>query len=202
MKNRVPSCTCLQYTHDLTISNYRAKHVKSCPDILTSELSNMLTWSSNSNLAFNATRTKRMLFTTTQMEMLHGFEQDEVELKCKDETLENVNKFKLLGIKIDKNLNWKKHINNTTKNCYARLSVLRKIKKYTPLPVRKLLAKSLILSQLDYCNELLFDIPASTKCSSWFHFKYIKYKMASDRRANRIFCSNMGFKAICYENIP
>ena len=51
------------------------------------------------------------------MEKLHGFEQDVVEFKCKDKTLENVKKFKLLRITIDKNINGKKHINNTTKNC-------------------------------------------------------------------------------------
>ena len=41
------------------------------------------------------------------MEKLHGFEQDVVEPKYKDKTLENINEFKLLGIKIDMNLNWK-----------------------------------------------------------------------------------------------
>ena len=51
------------------------------------------------------------------MEKFHGFDQDVVKLKCKDKTLQNVNEFKLLGITIDKNLSWKKHINNTTKNC-------------------------------------------------------------------------------------
>ena len=92
------------------------------------------------------------------MEKLHGFEQDVVELKCKDKTLENVKEFKLLDITIDKTLNWKKHINDTTKNCYATLNVLRKIKRYTTLP-----AESFILSKLDYCNKFLFDIPKYMK---------------------------------------
>ena len=42
-----------------------------------------------------------------------------------------------------------------TKNCYATLCVLRKIKRHTSLPIRKQLAKSIILSKLDYCNEFL-----------------------------------------------
>ena len=42
------------------------------------------------------------------MEKLLGFEPDIVQLKSEDETLENVNEFKLLRIIIDKNLNWKK----------------------------------------------------------------------------------------------
>ena len=87
----------------------------------------MVTWSANNNLALNAVKTKAVLFTTSQMEKLLGSEQDLVELKCKDKTLENVNKFKLLRITIDKNLNRKKQINNTTKNCYATLNVLCKI---------------------------------------------------------------------------
>ena len=73
-----------------------------------------------------------MLFTTSQIEKLHGFEQDVVERKCKGKTLENANKFKLLGVTIDKNLNWTKNMNNTIKNCYATINVLRKIKRYTP----------------------------------------------------------------------
>ena len=95
-----------------------------------------------------------MLFPTSQLEKLHGFEQDVVELKCKDKTLENVKEFKLLDITIDKTLNWKKHINDTTKNCYATLNVLRKIKRYTTLPVPSLLF---------YQNKFLFDIPKYMK---------------------------------------
>ena len=110
MENCVPSCNCLPYTDDSTIYRHcKAKDckVKSCANILTSELSNMLTWSLSNNLAFNAAKTKTMLFTISQMEQLHGFEQDTVELKCKYKTLENVNELKLLEITIDKNLNWK-----------------------------------------------------------------------------------------------
>ena len=95
MKNYVPSFTCLQYADDC----------RSCANILTSELSNILTWSSNNNLAFNAAKMKAMLFIASQLEKLHGFEQDVVELKCRDKTLENVSKFTLFGITIDKNLN-------------------------------------------------------------------------------------------------
>ena len=96
---------------------------------------------------------KAMIFTISQMEKFHGFGQVVVELECKDKTLENVYEFKLLQITTDKNLNWKKHINNTTKNTPEDK------RRYTPLPVRKQLAESLILLKLDYCNELLFEIP-------------------------------------------
>ena len=61
---------------------YPCLYVNKHEDILNSNLPNMLTWSSSNNLAFN--KTKAILFTTSQMEKLHGFEQDVVEIKCKD----------------------------------------------------------------------------------------------------------------------
>ena len=158
MKNCVPSCTCLQHADDSTIHRHcKAKDIKSCANFLTSELPSMLTWSSSNNLVFNAAKTKATLFTTRQMEKLHGFEQDEVELKCKDKTQENVNKFKLLGITIDKNLHWKKHINNTTKNCYATRNVLRKIrggegvyltKRFQPVHQQEELVRAMLLRSI------------------------------------------------------
>ena len=130
MESCIPRCTCLQYADDSTKNRHcKEKDIKSCTNTLTSEFSNMLTWSSYNNLAFNAVKTKTMLFTNSHMEKLHGFGQDVIELKCKDKTLQNVNEFKFLGITIDKNLNWKKHINNTTKNYYATLNALRKINR-------------------------------------------------------------------------
>lgn len=69
--------------HDLTLYRHgKVKDIKSCANILTSELSSMLSWSSSNNLAFNAAKKKSVLFTTSQMEKLHGFEQNIVELKC------------------------------------------------------------------------------------------------------------------------
>ena len=41
-----------------------------------------------------------MLFATSQIEKMHGFEEDVVQLKCKNETLENVQEFKLFEITI------------------------------------------------------------------------------------------------------
>ena len=58
-KNCVPTCTCLQYADDsTTYRQWKVKDIKSCANILTSELSNMLTWFLSNGLAFNAAKTK------------------------------------------------------------------------------------------------------------------------------------------------
>ena len=109
MKKCVPSCTCLQDADNSIIYQHcKVEDIKSCATITTTELLNMLTWPSSNSLVLNAVKKKAMLFTTSQMEKLHSFEQDVIELKYKGKNLENVNEFKPLWITIDKNLNCKK----------------------------------------------------------------------------------------------
>ena len=43
-------------------------------------------------------------------------------------------------------------------SCYRKIFVLKKLKNFAPWHVRKQLAESLVLSKLDYCNVLLFNI--------------------------------------------
>ena len=55
-----------QYADDSTICRHcKGKDIKSCANILTSKISHMLPWSSSNNPAFNAAKTKAMLFTTS-----------------------------------------------------------------------------------------------------------------------------------------
>ena len=67
----------------LTIQQYidiAKRQINSYASISTSKLSSMLTWSSSNKLEFNVFKTKALLFTTSQMEKLHGLEQDVVKL--------------------------------------------------------------------------------------------------------------------------
>ena len=45
--------------------------------------------------------------------------------------------------------------------CFATLRQLRTIRRSVPLPVFQLLVAVLVLSRLDYCNNLLINLPAS-----------------------------------------
>ena len=64
--------------------------------------------------------------------------------------IKNSNKGKLLGIKIDKNLTFKKHIRELCWRPSYKLLTLRRIRKYLTVEKAKLLANSCINSQFNY----------------------------------------------------
>ena len=57
----------------------------------------------------------------------------------------------LLGITIDSNLPFNKHMNNLCKKASAKVKALARISSYLNLPKRRIIMKSFITSQYDYC---------------------------------------------------
>ena len=57
----------------------------------------------------------------------------------------------LLGITIDSNLLFNKHINNLCKKASAKLNALARISSFMNLPKRRLIMESFITSQFCYC---------------------------------------------------
>ena len=89
----------------------------------------------------------------------HQHKEDKINAKCNNIALKKVSEWKLLGITLDEHFQLGKHISKLLKDCYSSLSMLKKVKRYTLLAVRKQLIESLILSRLNYCNNLFIDLP-------------------------------------------
>jgi len=84
---------------------------------------------------------------------------DNFNINCDENTIERVEQFKILGILFDEHLKLKVQLDKTLKSCYSTLAILKKLKRYTSEKLRKQLVESLILSNIDYCNNLYFDLP-------------------------------------------
>ena len=70
-------------------------------------------------------------------------------------SIERVRNWKVLGVNCDENLSWKVYINKVVKSCFAKLSILRKLKRYANYNRGKQLAETLVLFKLDYALPLL-----------------------------------------------
>ena len=149
---------CVQYADDTSIYRHaKPIDIEDCVQEVNADINVIEDWSRDSNLIFNAKKTKSMLFTTSQMARRHDFQ---FEIKANNEmVIERVPLFNLLGITFNENLTWNDHVKKAITKAYATLKSLALIKRYLPYRVRRQLAETLVLSKLDYGNAVIQNAP-------------------------------------------
>ena len=83
-------------------------------------------WTMNQKMLINQTKTKTMIFNYTNKY------QFSTRLNLNNQILETVKETKHLGTIITDYLKWDQNTNYITKKAYARLELLRKLKKFLP----------------------------------------------------------------------
>ncbi len=102
-------------------------------------------WCVENRISANPTKTKSMLFTTWQQWLSLPENQRNLSIVMNNDTLENVTSDKLLGVTIDHNLSWEKHITTIVSTINIKLVLHRRIKLCMPLSTRKLFFNTHIL---------------------------------------------------------
>ncbi len=67
-----------------------------------------------------------------------------------------------LGVILDSNLSFEKHISNVTKTAFFHLRNIAKLRNMLPVSDAEKLVHAFMTSRLDYCNALLGGCPASS----------------------------------------
>ena len=65
---------------------------------------------------------------------------------------------KILGVTLDRRLNFVAHVSEQVKKACAKASTLRRIRRFIPLDVMCRLYKAFILPHLEYCCPLLLGV--------------------------------------------
>ena len=101
-------------------------------------------------------------------------------LKIGSITIKEPNQVELLGITIDKALNFKKHIENLCRTTQYKLHALRRIRKYLTIDKAKLLRNAFIDSQFNYAPLIwMFRQKASYLKMQKIHHKSLKVNSVS-----------------------
>ena len=95
-----------------------------------------------------------MIISTREKSAKHRLEDFKPEIYVKGKKLDRTDTCKLLGVHLNDHLTWDNHIKVITGSCYGTLAILKKLKKITPFNLRKQLAESLILSNIDYGDHI------------------------------------------------
>ena len=160
MSQMIPESECLQYADDTTLYQaWKASERHAYINHIDKDIHAISRWSSYTNLIFNCAKTKVMVISTPQMSKHHQLKEERLYVKCNNITLERASEGKLLGITLAEHFHLDKHFSKLLKDCCSLLSMLKKLKRYTTLPIRKQLTKLLIFSWLDYCKNLSINLP-------------------------------------------
>ena len=136
----VDDTTCYEYVRTSEVSHYVTK--------LEAIMSDILNYAKSKNMIFNLDKTNSMLFVTKRMYNLKNLSDPNVfNITVENGCVEGVKNWKVLGVIFDENLSWNVHINEVVRSCLVKLSVLRKLKRYTNHNRRKQLAETFILSK-------------------------------------------------------
>ena len=109
---------------------------------LESDLNNVLAWFNINSLKANPGKFQFMVLGTR--------EDDSFVLNIGKSKIESSTEVMLLGVKIDKQLNFKSHIEELCRKAAYKLDALRSVRKYLIVEKAKLLANAFINSQFTY----------------------------------------------------
>ena len=142
----------IQFADDSTFyRKCKAKQLLICADELTNDLVSIEKWSEDSNLIFNAGKTKSMLFSMQEMSRYHNLhEKLAFTIYSSDKAWKRTHATKLLDVIIHEHLKWNDHVNELLKSSCSTLCALKHLKRLADFKLRKNLAESLILSKIDY----------------------------------------------------
>ena len=97
------------------------------------------------SLSLNILKYKYMLFQKVDKDVQH------LTLNIDDTNIERVYEFNFLGLILDANLNWKKHLGKMSNQCSKQIGILNKLKHTLPQEIKIILYNSLILPHINYC---------------------------------------------------
>ena len=134
----------IQFADDTT-TTYRGFNLDIVKETVENEIKKVLIWLASNKLIINIQKTHTMLFTNKRGNNALHITIQNTELEQKDSC-------KFLGIFIDKDLNWKSHIEYITNKISKIIALLGRLKHTFPKSILKNLYLSLLLPYLNYGN--------------------------------------------------
>ena len=100
---------------------------------------------------FECCKTQAMLFTTKKKDSTLKSQNEDLELKIRDDELQVVQKMKHLGVQIDCSLDWTEQINAVSTKASRALGFLKHAKSYIPRESLKALYTGVVEHHFRYC---------------------------------------------------
>ena len=129
---------------DYDIGN--GKKTDEMADIINQELEEIVSWLNANRLSLNIRKTKSILFNLTKDK-----KRINISLKILDEKIEQVEQIKFLGVILDENLTWKKHIQYLNRKIPKNIGIISKARTILNKKTLLTLYYTFIYPYLNYC---------------------------------------------------
>ena len=125
------------FGHNATVGDRERK--------INAELGKIDEWLKINKLSLNIKKTKFMIFAMPTKK----YQVPLIQLN--DVVIERVSNFNFLGVTLDEQLNWKKHIDKMSIKCSKTVGILNKLKLILPINIKILLYNTLLIPHINYC---------------------------------------------------
>ena len=151
--NDLPSAiTCaadtILYADDTTIYAY-SKSVSELTKLLTSAIKEVDKWMTSNQLRLNIAKSKCMLLHSSRRKNLPP-----LQLNYNSQDIEQVQRFKFLGLWINENLTWDDHVSSIVLKASKKINLLRHLSWFLPKCVLIQFYSSYILPCFDYADVI------------------------------------------------
>ena len=118
---------------------------------MTSELNNLTCWLRANKLSLNVAKTELMIIGSRQR---LNAQCEEINISIYDRTIKRVDHTKSLGLTIDAQLSWSKHVDEISKKVSSAIGALKRVRPFIPTDVAVQIYTALILPHFDYCSPV------------------------------------------------
>ena len=114
---------------------------------MTSELNNFTCWLRANRLSLNVAKTEQMIIEPRQR---LNAQCEEIEISIDDRTINRVDHTKSLGLIVDAQLSWSKHVDEICKKASLAIGALKHERLFIPTEVAVPINNALIIPHFDY----------------------------------------------------
>ena len=129
-----------------TFKTSTTQNINSISKEINAELAKIVEWLGLNKLSLNVKKTKMMLFHYKQRNVT----AITPKLKINGILIEKVKTFNFLGMTIDEHMTWKPHIQKVACKMAQTIGTMKRLKKFLPQNIMKMLYNSLVLPHLTY----------------------------------------------------
>ena len=133
---------------NLTLS---AKMLTELKLALTPELNNLSCWLKANKFSLNVAKTELMIIGSRQR---LSAQCDDVEVRIDDQIIKRVDHTKSLGLTIDAQLSWGKHVEEICKKVCSAIGALKRVRPFISKETAIQIYNALIMPHFDYCSPV------------------------------------------------